>query len=160
MIQGVTLPNSLVIGLCRTGIVVALASIALGAGRSPDDRVVRMDRTGDVHLVDEVVGHGGRSDVGSAVNDSQIARVDQRRVGSLEDRSERLVDRVHLQQDASPLLKQLGEGVGRRNRRDIARPEHEGRFADCRDSSGRGVPSGHIGSESFVMPGFIQAIRL
>ncbi len=113
-------------GLAEDRIVFALPPFALGPGRAPDDRVVRMDRTGDVHLVDKLVRDGGGPDLGSPVDDPQETRVDQRRISLLEDRPQRLVDRVHFQQDGPSLLKQLGEGIGRRDRRDVARSQHQG----------------------------------
>src|SRR5690606_28172784 len=49
------------------GIVFGLTAIAFGSGRAPADGLVRVNGTGDMDFVDQVVGDGVAADVGAAI---------------------------------------------------------------------------------------------
>ena len=101
------------------------AALALRARRSPDDEVVGAVRAGDVHVDDLRVVAQVRADLGAAVDEAQVAALDERLERPLVHRTQVFVYRVELDQAHLALVKHLEQGIGRRDRGDVARPEDQ-----------------------------------
>ena len=68
---------------------------------------------------------GVATDLGAAAHHREDALVDERSQRLFEDRPERLVDRVHLEEDDLVLDEELVEYIHRRDRRHVPAAEHE-----------------------------------
>ena len=97
--------------------------------RSPDDRVERPFRAGDVHVVDALMACEVGAHLATAPHDAQQTGLHQRGECALEDRHERILRGVHLQQRHPVVSDQLGEHVGDGDRRHVAGAEHEAHAA-------------------------------
>jgi hypothetical protein len=102
---------------------------ALRAGRAPHDEVVRLVGAGDVHLVDGGVVREVGALVAAAVDDPQEPAGD--RVGErlLQERPHVRVHRVHLEEADLPLVEELRDDVGGRDRVHVPGAEHEADLA-------------------------------
>ena len=111
--------------LAEPGRPRGLRLLPLGAG-TEDDGVVGALAAGDVHRVHEVAAGQVLPDVGPAVHDGQVPVADQRLEDPGEHRAVRLIDRVHLQHDHVAVDEQAVEHVEHRDRRHVARTQHQG----------------------------------
>ena len=96
-----------------------------GLTGTEDDRVVGALAAGDVHRVHEVTAGQALPDISPAVHDGQVAVADQRIEDPGEHRAVRLIDRVHLQHDHVAVGEQAVQRIQHRDRRDVARTEHQ-----------------------------------
>ena len=109
-----------------------LLPLGPGRARAPDDGVVRCRRSGDVDGGDRVVIGQVLADRDPAVADPQGVDLDEGGEGFGDDRAERLVDGVHLQDAHLVVDDQLVQHVHRRDRALVARSEHDAHPAGTR----------------------------
>ena len=117
---GDTPPSSLVIGLCSRGVPAAVRG-GLLAG-APDDCVVGGLAAGHVHGGDAGVVGQRAAESPSPVTISTTPSSDERREDPVEQRLQRVGDRIQLEHDRTVRDEQLLQGVQRRHGEDVARP--------------------------------------
>ena len=93
--------------------------------RAEDDRLVGAVRAGDVDLVHTRVLDEIRTLLRAAIEHLEEAALDERAHPLFDERAEEDVHRVDLEGDHPVLDEELVEGVHRRDRRDVARAEHQ-----------------------------------
>ena len=115
---------------------------------TPDDRVESALPAREVHVGDQRRGDGGLRDLRAAADDPQQARLDERLEGLGEQRLERSMKRVELEQDGATMFEDLADDVGGGETGHIARAEHDSHALRPRPFLGLAPPAALEGVES------------
>ena len=137
--------------LAEKRLVVLFAALTFGRVGSPYDRVVSGDRTGDMHGIDHVVLSRSRTDRRVAGDDSQATGINERPESLFDDRTQRIGQRMQLDERDMLILKDLAEHIGREDAGDVAGSENQARRRhSLSDRFGRG--SRFVLTDSVLQP--------